>query len=426
MIAELVISDMKMGLDPKQYGNQKNTSIQHYLLGLLHRIVTSVDKNSKGEINAVLMSFVDWKSAFSKQCHKLGIESFLRNGVRPSLIPLLISYFQNRQMRVKHHGKVSKSRKMPGSGAQGATLGNWEFLSQTNNNSDCVPEEDRFKFVDDLTILEIINLINIGLSSYNFRDHVASDISINSHFVDKEHLLSQKYINTINEWTEKQKMEISSKKTKAMIINFTDNYQFTTRLQLHNRNIEVVDQMKILGTIVTNKLSWQENCSYLIQRVNKRMLLLKKALSFGATREEMVHLWIIYCRSVLEQSAIVWSSSLNEDSKADLERTQKVFAKMVLKNKYKDYESALLELNLEKLEKRRSDLELTFAKKCIKNGKLSNLFQENEKKSVETRQNEKFKVNHANTQRMQKSAVIHMQNLLNEDHKQNKTKEIRT
>ena len=65
-------------------------------------------------------------------------------------------------------------------------------------------------------------------------------------------------------------------------------------------------------------------------------------------------------------------------------------------------------------------------KKCIKNGKLSNLFQENEKKSVETRQNEKFKVNHANTQRMQKSAVIHMQNLLNEDHKQNKTKEIRT
>ena len=48
------------------------------------------------------------------------------------------------------------------------------------------------------------------------------------------------------------------------------------------------------------------------------------------------------------------------------------------------------------------------------------------KKSVETRQNEKYKVNHANTHRMQKSAVIHMQNVLNEDHKQNKIKEIHT
>ena len=422
-IAELVISDMKAGLDPTQYGNQKKTSIQHYLVAMLHRIVTSVDNNSRGEIHAVLMSFIDWKSAFSKQCHKLGVESFIRNGVRPSLIPLLISYFQNRKMRVKFHGKYSKTRTQPGSGAQGATLGNWEFLSQTNNNADCVPEEDRFKFVDDLTILEIINLINIGLSSYNFRNHVASDIPINAHFVENEHLLSQKYINDINQWTENQKMEISSKKTKAMIINFTENYQMTTRLQLHNKNIEIVDQIKILGTIVTDQLSWNKNCSYLIQKVNKRMLLLKKALSFGATRPEMVHLWIIYCRSVLEQSAVVWSSSLTEENKIDLERTQKVFAKLILKNKYQDYETALLELNLQTLEQRRNELELTFAKQCIKNNKLSNLFPVNEKAAIETRHHEKYKVSKANTNRMKNSAVVSMQNLLNKDHNQNQNKE---
>ena len=61
------------------------------------------------------------------------------------------------------------------------------------------------------------------------------------------------------------------------------------------------------------------------------MLLLKKALSFGANREEMVHIWIVYCRSVLEQSAVVWSSSLSEKNKTDLERTQKAFAKLMLK-----------------------------------------------------------------------------------------------
>ena len=135
-------------------------------------------------------------------------------------------------------------------------------------------------------------------------------------------------------------MLINEKKTKSMIINFTNNYQFTTRLLLNETNIEIVDKMKILGTIITDKLTWTENCKELISRVNKRMLLLKQTLSFGATREEMVHLWILYCRSVLEQSAVVWSSSLTQENKDDLERTQKSFAKLVLKDEYKDGDNA--------------------------------------------------------------------------------------
>ena len=312
----------------------------------MHRIVSNVDKNSQGEVNAVLATFVDWSKAYSRQCHKLGIESFIKNGVRPSLIPLLTSYFQNRKIIVKFHGKYSEPKLQPGSGAQGATLGNWEFLSQTNNSSDCVPKDDRFKYVDDLSILEIINLLSIGLCSHNFKNQIASDIPIHGQYINNEDLKSQYYLNEINKWTVNQKMKISEKKTKSMIINYTNNYQFSTRLSLNNMNIEVVDKMKILGTIITDKLTWNENCNELISKINKRMLLLKKILSFGATIEEMVHLWIIYCRSALEKCAAVWSSSLSQQNKDDLERTQKVFAKLVLKKEYNDdnenaYENAL-------------------------------------------------------------------------------------
>ena len=115
-----------------------------------------------------------------------------------------------------------------------------------------------------------------------------------------------------------------------MIINFTNNYQFTTRLILNNTNIEMVDKIKILGTIITDKLDWDENCNEIINKVNKRMLLLKKILSFGATKEEMVHIWIVYCRSLLEQSAVVWSSSLTQLNKNDLERTQKIICQTYL------------------------------------------------------------------------------------------------
>ena len=57
-------------------------------------------------------------------------------------------------------------------------------------------------------------------------------------------------------------MEISEKKTKAMIFNFTRNGQFSTRLNLKGKNIEIVNKMKLLGTIINDKLTWDDNCAF--------------------------------------------------------------------------------------------------------------------------------------------------------------------
>ena len=91
-------------LDPSQYGNQKGISIQHYLVKFVDKILEALDKN---ESTAVLATLVDWKEAFSRQCPKLGIESFIENGVRPSLIPLMINYFQGRKMQVREGAEIT-------------------------------------------------------------------------------------------------------------------------------------------------------------------------------------------------------------------------------------------------------------------------------------------------------------------------------
>ena len=411
IISEIVISDMEKQLDPSQYGNRKHVSIQHYLIRLVNRILTTVDKNSRGEVNAILCMFIDWKQAYSRQCHTLGVESFLKNGVRPSVIPLLISYFQDRQMRVKWHGQLSEPRKLPGGGAMGASLGNWEFLSQTNNNADCVPEEDRFKFVDDLSTIEVINMLTIGLSSFYTKQQVPSDIPVHGQFVESSKLKSQAYLDQINIWTEKQKMIISEKKTKAMLFNFTDNYQFSTRLQLKGQNIDIVDKMKILGTVVNSDLSWTDNCSLIIKKVNNRMQLIRNIYSFGATKEEMVHLWIVFCRSVLEQSCVVWHSSLTQENREDMERTQKTFCKLLLQEKYVNYENALMKLDLLSLEKRRESVCLKFAKSGIQNEKKDDLFPKKSREhNMKTRNTNEFNINFANTERLKKDSIIIMQN----------------
>ena len=105
---------MESTSDPSQYGNRKKVSAQHYLIKMINRILTSVDRNSQREAFAVIVTMVDWSQAFDRQSHKLGIKSFIENGVRSSLIPILISFFKNRNMRVKWNKELSTTYKLNG------------------------------------------------------------------------------------------------------------------------------------------------------------------------------------------------------------------------------------------------------------------------------------------------------------------------
>ena len=86
-----------------------------------------------------------------------------------------------------------------------------------------------------------------------------------------------------------------------MIINFTNNYHFQTRLKLNNKNIEVVDQIKILGTIFTNTLSGNENWYRIIKKVNATMQLLRRVWSLA----QQTMRWSSYGTHI---ALVFWSS----------------------------------------------------------------------------------------------------------------------
>ena len=90
---------------------------------MIDKILRSLDGASKGEAAAALVTLLDFSKAFDRQNATLAVKSFQDNGVRPSLIPLLISFFERRQMTVKWHGVKSGLRDLPGGSPQGASLG---------------------------------------------------------------------------------------------------------------------------------------------------------------------------------------------------------------------------------------------------------------------------------------------------------------
>ena len=164
----------------------------------------------------MLATLVDWSKAFDRIDHTLGIKSFIENGVRKSLIPLLVNYFQDRRMKVKWHSRYSSIRRLPGGGPQGCYLGGLEYSSQSNDSARFVSSENRYKFVDDLSLLEVINLLTVGLASYNFKNHVASDIAIGDSYLPPSNCQSQTYLNDIQDWTDRKKMKLNEKKTKVI------------------------------------------------------------------------------------------------------------------------------------------------------------------------------------------------------------------
>ena len=126
----------------------------------------------------------------------------------------------------------------------------------------------------------------------------------------------------------------------------------------------------------------------------------------------------IFIRSTLEYSAVLWHSNLTEQNTSDIERIQKTAVKIILNDREISYEEALKRLNLDKLEKRRQKLCLSFAKKCLKIEKVKMFFPLHENNSrMITRNSEKFKVNKFNTERYRNSAIPYLQNLLNEENK---------
>ena len=414
IIAELISDDMTHSRDRAQYGNQKKVSIQHYLIKLLHKVLTSLDENSVKKSIAVVLQMIDWSQAFDRQSHIIGVRSFIDNGVRPSLIPVLINFFQDRQMMIKWRGLLSRPRSLPGGGPQGGTLGIEEYLSQSNDSVEHVDLDKKFKFIDDLSLLEIINLLSIGLSSYNCWNHVPSDIGTDSHFIDQSNLKSQVYLDELSCWTNKKQMKLNTDKSKYMIFNFSKNYKFNTRLNLEGDVLQQVHEVKLLGLVLRDDLSWKSNSNYLIKRAYSRMIIIKNLFKFNVPISDLVLIYTLYIRSVLEQSAVVWHSSITKGEELDIERVQKVALKIILSEQYTTYSEALRLTGLESLKFRRKKLCLNFAKKCLKSDFTKDIFKENEP-VLYTRSHEKFHVPFARTERLAKSAIPYMIKLLNQD-----------
>ena len=198
-----------------------------------------------------------------------------------------------------------------------------------------------------------------------------------------------------------------------MIFNQSVNYQFSTRLFIEETLLEIINETKLLGLQLSSDLSWTKNTNILVRKSYARLTILRKLYSFNIPVKDLVIIYISYIRSLLEQSCVVWHSSLTQADSDKLERVQKVSLRIILKDSYECYEQALIRTELETLKDRRTKLCLKFAKSSAKNTFTADMFPEKEQHLHDVRNREKYDIQFARTWRLYQSAIPYMQRLLN-------------
>ena len=415
-------------IDFRQYGGTKGNSITHYLIEFINFILLNQDSIDQ---TAILACMVDFSKAFNRQNHNLLVTKLSDMGVPAWLLKVVMAFLSGRTMIVRYKGKKSSAKNLPGGGPQGTLLGLLLFLvlindagfdGQLNNAGDLLTSKRNMKevnkihlkYVDDLTLAETINLaeklVYVPDSERPMPDRYHARTG---HVLPAGSSEVFKQLQKTEEYATNNQMQINYKKTKLMVFNPCWSVDFMPELELGRDQLEVCDEMRLLGVIIQSDLKWTSNTEHIVKRASSKLWVIRRLKGLGAQQEELVDMYIKQCRSNLELAVPAWQGALTMVEKQDIERIQKVAFHVILGDQYESYKNALKLTNLETLEARRIKLCTKFAKKAERNEKHMSWFKP--KPKMPTRQHDdKYWKTIARTTRLKQSPISFLTNLLND------------
>ena len=413
-LKDIFVEDVLPNIDPKQFGGRKKTGTEHMIVALMDRVLSLLDNNRTR--SAVIMAATDWAAAFDRGDPTKTTTKLIRLKLRASIVPLVISYMSGRSMSVKFNQSESGIYQLCGGFPQGSRIGQDCYQGASNDAADHIDKDDRFRYVDDLQILELIMLTGI-LHDYDIYSHVASDIPTDHLFLNPADTQIQSQLDQLAVWTDQNLMKLNPGKCDYLILSRTQQ-DFVTRLTVNGSKIDQKAATKILGCwIEEDPGKWERNTRELIKSAYSRITMLSKLKYVGVSTADLLDIYKLFVRSRAEYMSVVWHSSLTAAESKRIENVQKTSLKIILADRYTGYQSGLDLALLETLSARRTARCLAFAKRCLKNDQTKHFFPLNPDALQDLRNPEKYTVNFSHTENYRNSTIPYCQRLLNADFK---------
>jgi hypothetical protein len=232
-------------LPTTQYGFRPKNQTNHLLLNFTNKLQAVLSKKQ-----VAICAFLDFSKAFDTLCHKTIITKLKYLGFSETACNWFKSYLSNRFQYVEFSGKISALRAVTCGVPQGTCLGPLIFLLYTCDLKHHLTNSTSDSFADDTSITTIADTLAAAKTS------------------------AQEDYDILSDWYYQSRLSLNTGKTKIMIFGTNDN---DITLTLQGNILEVIDEYKLVGITIDNKLSWKTHTSNVISRVRQYLGAMARA-----------------------------------------------------------------------------------------------------------------------------------------------------
>ena len=325
LVGRWILSEITNKFDAKQFGALRGRSTTHALIDITHMWHKALDDR-----NSVRALFVDYSKAFDHVDHSTVLNKMAALDIHPCLLKWMHSFLLNRQQRVKIGNTFSDWITLKGGMPQGTWLGPYVFLIIIN---DLTTMMATFKFVDDVTLTEIVDQSNTS------QMQLAAD--------------------QIAEWSNNNFMNINNKKTKEMLIGRIAKNP-PPHIVFKAVAVDRVTSFKLLGLTITDNLSWENHVNTVCAKAGTRLHFLKLLKRSSVTVDDLLHYYKAIIRPVIEYACPVWQSGLTVEQRGRLETIQRRALYIISGSLDYDYELSCVLFDIETVSTRLETLTRSF------------------------------------------------------------------
>ena len=94
-------------------------------------------------------------------------------------------------------------------------------------------------------------------------------------------------------------MRLNTGKTKTILFNTAKNWDFLPEIQVDGQNLEVVEDYKLLGVMISSDLKWDKNTEHITKKAYNRLWMIRRLKNLGLKTESLLQIFQTQVRSLL-------------------------------------------------------------------------------------------------------------------------------
>ena len=274
-ILKFLLKQIHGRIDKFQYGGLLKCSTTIYLVRMFDCVLQWLEKVSC----FVDICAVDFRKAFDLIHHLTAGMNLQEMGAKRRTIGLVFDFLTGRKQKVfvlQENDSDSSWSDTSCGAPQGTKLAGIIFLAVINSLFN--HHDDRYKFVDDLSIV-LAYLVENVIITKQFSDQLLDQLK-----------------------TECSSHDLTINLAKSKIIRFNP---LKRNIDMPLVPFPIVNEIKILGVTFTSDCSFSAHIDLTIHKANASLQTLTKMRRFGCDTESLLHAYMCYVRSLLEYACPV-------------------------------------------------------------------------------------------------------------------------